>query len=175
VEHFVKFEEQSYCQTTFPANCFDVIWAAESICHSPNKKAFFEEAFRVLRRGGRLGIEDYITARPARSQAEERLMRSWLTGWAIPGLPSHDEMVSMVASTGFDEIELVDVSANTERSMQRLHRMAARSWPLALTLRAFGFISDGKLANVRAARDQYDAFRSGLWRVVILTATRPTV
>ena len=37
-----------YLKTPFEDNSFDVVWACESLCHSPIKLLFYKEAFRVL-------------------------------------------------------------------------------------------------------------------------------
>src|SRR2546430_12085292 len=61
----VRFAKEDYLHTSFPDASFDVIWAVESICHAADKAAFYREARRLLRPGGRLGIvEDLRTARP---------------------------------------------------------------------------------------------------------------
>src|SRR5262249_58415583 len=56
----VTFEQQDYTHTTFPDGTFDVVWAMESICHAPEKGLFVQEARRLLKPGGRLGVVEYM-------------------------------------------------------------------------------------------------------------------
>src|SRR5262249_35256079 len=75
----VTFEQQDYAHTTFPDASFDVVWAVESACHAPDKRAFIQEARRLLRPGGRLGMVEYMrVSRPLPSADDEDVLRSWL-------------------------------------------------------------------------------------------------
>src|ERR1700738_253558 len=52
----VSFEQQDYTHTAFPDASFDVVWAMESLCHTPNKRFVLAEARRLLPPGGRFGV-----------------------------------------------------------------------------------------------------------------------
>lgn len=56
----VDFQNQDYSHTSFEENSFDVVWGLESIVHAENKENFIKEAFRLLRRNGRIIIAEYI-------------------------------------------------------------------------------------------------------------------
>src|SRR5439155_1150692 len=141
----------------------DVVWAVESICHAADKAAFYREARRLLRPGGRLGIVEYMrTQRPLPDQGEARL-RSWLSGWAIPDIATAAEHRGSAATSGFDNVVLIDITSQVRRSLGRLHRMASLAWPAALLLRALRIRSVAQHGNVRGARDQFRALRAGLW------------
>ena len=80
----VTFEQQDYTHTTFPDRSFDYVWAIESVCHAPDKRAVLREARRVLRPGGRLGVIEYVRTGRPHAPADERLLQRWLSDWAIP-------------------------------------------------------------------------------------------
>ncbi len=167
----VSFDQQDYCDTSFPGGSFDVVWAIESVCHAPDKQRFLQEARRLLRPGGRLGMVEYMrTGRPHRT-ADEALLHSWLRGWAIPDLATGDEFLQWARDAGFDDVQLRDVTPNVRPSLRRLYRMATLSWPLAVMFRAAGMRSATQHGNIRGARDQYRALERGLWIQAILTAT----
>lgn len=46
----VHFEVADFTATPFPDASFDVVWAVESLCHAPDKAAFYQEAARLLDR-----------------------------------------------------------------------------------------------------------------------------
>jgi tocopherol O-methyltransferase len=171
VANAVQFFEQDYTRTSFPAGSFDVVWAVESVCHASDKRAFYLEARRLLRPGGRLGIVEYMrTARP-HSHAGEASLHRWLSGWAIPDLGTASEHLEWAAGCGFGDIRLTDITPHVHRSLARLHRMAALAWPAALVLRALGLRSRAQHGNVRGAREQFHALARGLWFDAVLTAT----
>ncbi len=58
----VKFEQTNYLNTGYPAESFDLVWAIESVCYANNKKEFLQEAFRLLKKGGRLIVADFFKA-----------------------------------------------------------------------------------------------------------------
>ena len=171
VSDLVRFAEQDYLHTSFADASFDVVWAVESICHAADKAAFYREARRLLRPGGRLGIVEYMrTQRPLPDQGEARL-RSWLSGWAIPDIATAAEHRGSAATSGFDNVVLIDITSQVHPSLARLHRMASLAWPAALLLRALRIRSVAQHGNVRGARDQFRALRDGLWFDAMLTAT----
>ncbi len=171
----VSFEQEDYTRTTFRDASFDVVWALESVCHAPDKRLFLAEARRLLRPGGRLGIVEYVRARRPLAGGSEALLQSWLSGWAIPDLATGPEFVHWLTAAGFEQVELADLSAHVEPSLRRLHRMALKAWPLAVALRALRLRSETQHGNLRGARDQYRAFRQGLWTYALMTATVPRV
>jgi len=171
VSRQVRFFEQDYTSTSFPAASFDVVWAVESVCHAADKRAFYHEARRLLRPGGRLGIVEYMrTARPLRASGEA-LLHSWLSGWAIPDIATAEEHRQWAASSGFGEVELTDITPKVRPSLVHLHRIASVAWPEAVLLRAVRLRNATQHGNVRGACDQFHALERGLWFDAILTAT----
>lgn len=169
----VLFEERDFTRTGLPDASFDVVWAQESVCHALDKRAFLAESHRLLRPGGRLVMAEYMRQSRPNDQSEERLMRSWLSGWAIPDLATGEEFQRWSAEVGFADVELEDCTPRVRRSHRRLHVMAALSYPGESLLNSIGLRSDVQHGNLRAARDQWRAFRRGLWFEGLLSARKP--
>lgn len=167
----VVFAEQDYTQTTFADSSFDAVWAIESVCHAAQKEQFFREAHRVLRPGGRLGAVEYLRHGRPYPRRDEALLASWLSGWAIPDIATRDEFLGLAAGAGLHQPEITDIGRFVEPSLRRLYRMAAIAYPIEILLERLHLRSAVQHGNVRGARDQYRAYRRGLWSESILTAT----
>jgi cyclopropane fatty-acyl-phospholipid synthase-like methyltransferase len=169
----VHFEVADFTATSFPDVSFDVVWAVESLCHAPCKLAFYQEAARLLRPGGRVVVADFVRAGRPLDATGERLLHEWLTGWAVPDIDTPGEHTEHLAATGFIETRLDDVTAHTRPSLRRLYRMAYWTYPLAVLGRNKGIRSAVQHGNVVASIRQYQALRHGAWFYSILSATKP--
>jgi cyclopropane fatty-acyl-phospholipid synthase-like methyltransferase len=168
----VAFEQADFTNTPFPNASFDVVWALESLCHAPDKAAFYREAARLLRPGGRLVIAEYIrAARPLRDRGE-RLLHRWLDGWAIPDLDTRAEHAAHAAAAGLSHTRIDDITAHTRPSLRRLYQMTCWCYPLAVTGRAVGIRSAVQHGNVIGSICQYQALERGLWFYGMLAATK---
>lgn len=169
----VQFEVADFTATPFPDASFDVVWAVESLCHAPRKAAFYREAARLLRPGGRVVVADFVRAARPLDSTGERLLHEWLDGWAVPDIDTPGEHLEHLASAGFAEPRLDDVTTHTRPSLRRLYRMAYWTYPLALLGRVTGVRSDVQHGNVIASIRQYQALRRDAWFYSILSATKP--
>jgi tocopherol O-methyltransferase len=173
LEGQVSFSCQDFCRTAFGEETFDVVWARESVCHALDKAAFFEEAHRVLRPGGRLVLAEYArTGRPLAAGGEE-LLRTWLGPWALPDLATSGELTQSARDAGFGEIMLSDVTAAVEPSLRRLHRMVKALGPGARLLHRLGLRSHVQHGNVTGSAAMWAALRRDLWCYVIVSARKP--
>jgi tocopherol O-methyltransferase len=168
-----RFVQADYTAMPFADGVFDVVWAFESLCHAVDKAAFYREAARVLRAGGRLVVAEYIRASRTYDSTAHMLFREWLEGWAIPDLDTADEHLAAARNAGFHNEQLHDYTWSTRRSLRRLYKLACIATPIDWTLYRVGLRSERQHGNVVAALRQYQALRSGLWFYGILTASKP--
>lgn len=160
----IQFECADYCATPFPDASFDVVWACESLCHAEDKAAFYHEAFRLLKPGGRLVLAEYLrTERPV-PEPGETLLRAWLGPWAIPDLRTEAEHRRHAEQAGFTAVEWHDATPNMHVSLRNLHTLCRQWYPWGRLLRALRIVSAVRLANVRASIHQYEALEAGAWR-----------
>jgi tocopherol O-methyltransferase len=172
LDHQVSFCEADYTQTSFQEGSFDVVWALESVCHAVSKVAFYREAARLLRPGGRLVVADYVRASRDLGADTDLKVREWLDGWSIPDIDTAAEHLASAESVGFRDVRLDDYTKTTHRSLRRLYKLACLAWPIDKVLFALGFRSVVQHGNVIASLRQYQLLREGAWFYGVLSGTK---
>ncbi len=167
-----SFAVADFQHLPFANAAFDVVWTQESLCHAPDKAAFFEEAYRVLRRGGRIVIADFFLRSRTMSSASHAVLQGWLEGWKIPHLWTPAEHSNAAKSSGFSNVLVRDVTRCTSRSHRRLQNLATLALPLAVLLERVGIRNGVQHGNVIASLQQYQALRSDTWFYAILSAQK---
>jgi tocopherol O-methyltransferase len=137
----VAFDLGEASKLPYPDASFDAVLFFESPCHFPDRGAFFAEAARVLKAGGRLAGEDWL----ANEHSPPALRRAWCervcAAWAIPALGTVGDYVAQMRAAGLQ----VDIARDLREEM------ALR--------RAFMAESAGRAAVLREARRTADPIR----------------
>ena len=89
----------------------DVIMSNCVINLSPEKKNVFQEAFRILKKGGRLAITDIVATVPLPEEAKKDLA---LYAGCVAGAALIEDLESMLARTGFSNIEITPIDKSKE-------------------------------------------------------------
>lgn len=169
----VAFVEGDYCAMPFADASFDVVWACESVCHAEKKDAFYREAWRVLRPGGRLVMAEYMrTDRPLSQKAEE-LLHAWLHRWAIPDIDTPAEHRAHATAAGFVGICMEDQIAHVRPSLHNLYEQVSRYLWLGHVLRALGVRRREAHDNHVGSWYLWMALQAGAWSYLTLVADKP--
>ncbi|MGH9382813.1 MAG: SAM-dependent methyltransferase [Vicinamibacterales bacterium] len=171
--HGVRFSMQDFTEMAIADNRFDVVWALESACHCTDKMAFIGEAHRVLQPGGRLMVADFFRVHDELEDEEEKRLKIWTEGWALPNLASVSGFQVGLESTGFQKVVYRDIAAQVLPSSRRLYRASLVAMPINALLERTGARSATQGRNVRAAFEQYRTLRSRSWTYGIVVATKP--
>ncbi|MGH3086615.1 MAG: methyltransferase domain-containing protein [Rubrobacteraceae bacterium] len=171
LSHRVAFEREDFTRTSFPDESFDVVWAVESVCHTGDKPGFLSEARRLLKPDGRLVVADFFRTGRSFEADEERLLREWLSGWAVPDLATVGIFCELARHAGFADLRFEDATANVWPSLRRIRRRAVAGYPAAGLVRAMGLGNPEHVSLARAGLRQYEALRRGLWLYGIFAAT----
>lgn len=159
----VRFSCQNFCNTTFPDNSFDVIFGIESVVHAENKKAFLQEAYRLLKPGGRLLLSDYFLRLP-KNEKEREILKRWANSWAIDDFIYEDAFLAEVKNVGFHPFFLKDISKNVYPSIKLMHRSYYPGIFISRISNFFGRRTKKQVENSRSGRFQYQSYTSGVWK-----------
>ena len=111
---------------------FDRVLAVECIFHFPSRRQFFREARRVLRRGGKLALSDFIPAAdaapvtpdPQRAEFARRVADKFGPMTAFPTL---DEYRQLARETGFEVTVVDDVTPGLVPSFKVVRKLLQRA------------------------------------------------
>jgi cyclopropane fatty-acyl-phospholipid synthase-like methyltransferase len=99
----------SVLDTGLASASIDRVLALESAFHFPSRDAFFAEAFRVLKPGGRIALADICNAPSVSSRLADRLTRRMANAfWQIPPANNYDavEYAARLARAGFVDVQV---------------------------------------------------------------------
>jgi ubiquinone/menaquinone biosynthesis C-methylase UbiE len=170
--HRVRFSAQDFTEIGMADETFDVVWALESVCHCEEKARFLAEAYRVLRRGGRLMVADFFLPRRDVPIGDREAMQMWTRGWALPNLATVPGFEQTLQALGFGQVTYRDLRPHVMPSSRRLYKASLVAGPIAAALERLGVRSRIQRDNVRASFYQYRTLRSGAWTYGLFVATK---
>lgn len=166
-----EFQVADFTATGFDDASYDVVWAIESVCHAENKQDFINEAFRLLKPGGRLILADFFATKDDFNAEEQKLMDDWLSGWSVKSLAYTPDFHSGLQAAGFSDIDYQNATDNVRPSAKELYQYSVAVQKASETA-TFGR-TERQDGNVRAVYCQYPALEEGLWSYGIFLARKP--
>ncbi len=167
-----SFEQNDYTQTGYPDASFDFIWAIESVCHASDKNEFLREAYRLLKKGGKLIMVDTFQL-PYLQGKDAAEVKKLANGWAIDLFSTMPEFEAQMAAAGFTNVERHDASKAIMPSARRLYRAWFIGKPASMLYNLFhkNVTSFGK-NNVETTFLIYHTLKKGLWTYEIVKAEK---
>jgi tocopherol O-methyltransferase len=158
----ITIYEGDYNHTPFEDGQFDVIWALESHCHTDQKAAFYKEAARLLKKGGRLVMADLFLYPPL-SINDENKLKSGLTYWAIPNIDDINTHQMNATKAGFADLEIQNINSHVQRSLRNAYEHAQKWSSTARFLQKIGLINPEQVGNAAGTKLMFEAWLSGNW------------
>jgi tocopherol O-methyltransferase len=170
----VDFRLGDYRAMDFPDESFDVVWIQEALVHVDvdDKHRFANEAFRVLKPGGRVVITEYLRRARPLPESDERLLASWSQGWAMADLATRDELEECFIQAGFGQVRLDDITDKVTPSLRRLYQLSLALYPFAWALHRARIRDDAAHGNVLSSLTQWQALRRGAWSYTLALAVK---
>jgi SAM-dependent methyltransferase len=92
-------------ESQLPGECADVVISNCVINLCPDKSTIYEEAFRILKHGGRLAISDIVLIENIDSQLHKRFQSTW--AGCLGGAILEESYWQIMGRAGFTEIQIV--------------------------------------------------------------------
>lgn len=170
LDGLVHFETMDFCHTTFPDASFDIVWAIESACHAVNKKKFIQEAYRLLKVGGRLVVADGFALKETCTAKESFAMSTWLRGWGVDSLETQESFYRHLVASGFSSVKYQNMTSQVLPSSKRLYFISFPALIVSKVGEWFGQRKKMQTDNIRAAYYQHKTLKKDLWEYGIFCA-----
>lgn len=115
-----NFKKMDFSHTDFESESFDIVWAIESVCHEKEKAEFMKEAFRILKKGGRLILADYFSRKEKVSKENKKLLDDFSDSWGAMFWMTPASFKKNLENSGFSSIEYRNITNNVMPSLEYL-------------------------------------------------------
>ena len=86
LQDHIRFAEGDFTSVPLPSESLDAVYSVEAVCHAVEPEKYFQEAGRLLRKGGKLIlVDDYKSPRPF-NRSEQKWFNAYIEGWYVPGV-----------------------------------------------------------------------------------------
>lgn len=176
VSNLIDCQEIDYCNTSFPDESFDVVWGIESICYAKSKKSFIEEAYRILKPGGRIIISEIIAEKTRNNMTPKEIDSLYTNGYnkcMVESLNTEKEYYEDLTITGFKNIRIDDYTKKVYPSIKRLYYgyYVASSLNFFRKLKGNKF-TDIQLGNTKMCYNLYKSLNNKLWKYGVIYAEK---
>jgi tocopherol O-methyltransferase len=110
------FMLRDWYENCLPAAQFDTVVSIESLEHMPDLPAFFNEAFRVMRPGGRLVCTAWMSCERPGKWARRHLLDATAREAHLAGIRPLSEFKAAAEAAGFIHVQAQDLSKSVKRT-----------------------------------------------------------
>lgn len=164
---FVDFKIEDYSNTSYKEKTFDLIWAIESITSAPDKANFSNEAYRILKPGGRLIIADYFRNN-GNNMDQSGLLEKWRKNWSMAPFLTLDEYKMLFEKSGLIIAEEKDVTGLIFKTSKKMYQSSLLG---AIPSKIYNFFNNPShfaKDHYKSGFYQYQALKRGLWNYHVL-------
>jgi len=161
--------EDALSMSSLPDGSFDLVWSLESCEQFYDKQMFIQQAFRVLKPGGRLMLATWCSGADQYEGLQARQYRKLCVALQLPYMPTINRYAKLLQQQGFGMDRKLDWSANVKET-----------WTVGLaSLRSYSFLDVFRMSGwrgllfARQARLMQDAFDQGRITYGVFLATKP--
>lgn len=167
-----EFSVQDFTDTSFPDETFDVVFGIESVCHANEKRDFLQEAFRILKKGGKLIILDFFHNSTDYKVKEKEILNKWANTWAVNEFELIDSFVEKSRKVGFSVTENKNITNHIKKSARRLYLCFYPGWVVHHILAFLKKRNKTQEKNLWSTYYQYKALKNDLWSYHLVCCTK---
>lgn len=171
MESLVDFTIQDYTNTSFKDNSFDIIWACESLSSANDKTAFINEAFRLLKMGGRLVLSDFFKSENS-TTGHNDLLAKWANTWAMAPLVSSGSLIEQFQRAGLKLEQHKDYTAEIYPTAKRMYLGYLLGALPAIAYNMIFGASRYARNHYRSGYFQHKALKQGLWQYQVMVFSK---
>jgi cyclopropane fatty-acyl-phospholipid synthase-like methyltransferase len=174
VSHLTDFKLMNYMSTSFTDSQFDIITGLESICYAEPKIDFVKEAFRILKKGGKVVLAENLQGKDDLTKREyDELYTFAFHGCKVESLDTAKQYLDNLKKTGFDSYQCIDYTDLIRPSIKRLRRFFYPAWAYNKFHRLIGKpFSETQEANTKMCYYLQTSLSKGLWTYGLVVATK---
>ena len=104
----IKFTRGNACHLPYADKTFTHVIGIEGPANFNTRQKFMQEAFRVLKPGGYLGLSDYSLARKPKNWFEKKLIQYTVKFWHMPyeNVQTNEEFAKTLEQCGFTDVSI---------------------------------------------------------------------
>jgi len=172
LENLASFKVMDFTKTDFTDESFDVIWACESVCHALDKNDFIKEAFRLLKKGGRLVMADFFLTEQNQHDPNHWI-KKWGNTWSVPNLVSSKLFIQKTIEAGFNKSVEFDYTKQITKSAKRMYYASLLGALPSETYNLFHpKVTKFAKTHYKCGYYQYKALKAGLWKYKVLLCSK---
>lgn len=168
----VSFHLMDYTQTNFADESFDVVWACESMTHAADKASFIREAYRILKKEGRLIVCDFFKTDENRPD-KKNWIKKWMHTWFADDLSTADSFVKQLDKYGFINTRQFDYTSGIFKTAKKLYYASLLgALPAELYNLTHPGVSKYSKNHYKCGYYQFRALKAGLWCYQVIVAKK---
>ena len=117
----LNFSKQDFTKTNFRENTFSKIFGIESICYAHRKIDFLNEAYRIMKPGGRIAVVDLFLNKENLDVQEMKIYTKTIEGWVVPNLSTTEEFSKSLEQVGFKNVAFHNMLDHIRKSSEKIY------------------------------------------------------
>lgn len=113
MQELVHIDWGNAMELPFEDDFFNAAWAFESIFHMPSRLTVMQEANRVLQAGSYFVLTDIVEVKSLSPEQQQ----IFFPAFQINTLTTKQGYLDLFAQTGFEQLELIDLTAGIEKTL----------------------------------------------------------
>ncbi len=161
--------EDALSLASFPDNTFDIVWSLESCEQFYDKQLFIQQAFRVLKPGGKLILATWCSGAEEYQDLQAKKYKKLCISLQLPYMPTMDHYTKLLQEQGFVIKQKLDWSEHVKET-----------WKVGMaSLRRYSFLKIFKLSGWRGiifgkqVLNMHEAFIQRRIKYGVFSANKP--